>query len=281
MRNAHEHICRSARGGRGFTLVELLVVIGIIAVLISLLLPALNKARQQAKAVKCLSNLRQCGVGFMLYASENQYRINALRIEQISGGWGEQWFPWSTFISGLDLPADSGQFPAIYPLPPQVRVTHDATRCPEIIGGGGKGQRGSFWSYGIYYQPEDSSYYNSMKWSFAKSGSGTVHSWGTTKSGTSVYALNRIPEPARFVLLADAAPGFNKKQRFASHIFTPNPASHMSSAWFVHNNRLASLMADGHAELLNTGDARRMINPINIAYDKNFKWRGTATPWTD
>lgn len=79
----------SHRRRTGFTLVELLVVVGIIAVLISLLMPSLNRVRAHAISTQCQSNLRTIGQAAMMYAAENKGFLPPAvidSIEQISGG---------------------------------------------------------------------------------------------------------------------------------------------------------------------------------------------------
>jgi prepilin-type N-terminal cleavage/methylation domain-containing protein/prepilin-type processing-associated H-X9-DG protein len=103
---------RRGKTSRGFTLVELLVVIGIIAVLIAILLPALNRARAAGQAVKCLSNMRQIAQATLMFAGENKDYLptqagsgilardpssgafRAANATEIAGGTTSDWIAW-------------------------------------------------------------------------------------------------------------------------------------------------------------------------------------------
>lgn len=80
------HDCHRINGVAGnFTLIELLVVIAIIAVLASMLLPALNTARRNAQSVQCISNQKQCAYGHMMYAEDFSEWVFG---EDFNVGWG-------------------------------------------------------------------------------------------------------------------------------------------------------------------------------------------------
>jgi len=79
------------RPTRGFSLIELLVVISIVALLVGILLPVLGSARDSARSAQCLSNLRQMGIALQGYATtEHDYLPLYYRIEP--GGWLNYWF---------------------------------------------------------------------------------------------------------------------------------------------------------------------------------------------
>lgn len=133
-----------------FTLVELLVVLGIIALLISILMPTLNKARQQAKRVQCASNLRQCGVSLLLYAQENNGWIvpvgdwdpNSGPIDPNTGKpegeyfslgsnelqSGTPWLTWPAVVFKMNKANPAVLDPAAY--------APDIMRCPQDVGVG-------------------------------------------------------------------------------------------------------------------------------------------------
>lgn len=228
------HACTLQYVQRGFTLIELLVVVSIVALLISLLLPALSQARRASLIVMCASNLRQIAIGTTSYLNDQADRFPTVYAPGIGptafGYLGKTGAPGSYY----DLhPADRRPINAYL----EVNINRDSpleiAHCPaDVIGNT---------QYASVYDVGGASYCFNANWTartLSKGPDGT----GVTDSYRGI-AESQILAPSRFVLVGDF-PLVN----------TPFEGSHVYAAWQKNwhsdDTRDNTTFADGHTVLI-------------------------------
>jgi prepilin-type processing-associated H-X9-DG protein len=238
--------------------VELLVVIGIIAVMISILLPALRRAREQAVTVECLSNLRQVGILMLQYANEDQGAVpeGFPQGELAGGSWGQD--PWYDFYTSAEYA----------PLLPSGML-----RCPYTQAG----------TYGVPWNPDCTPFS-----SYKGAGEFATFAYGTPYGNNSyVFAgvkLIDLQDCTDFVLAMDtlttgnttSSPLINITGGFYFVTCQSWSGGQITAAWLAHPvNTANTVFADGHAETCDEGRLRT-VNNYNLYTSNN---QGITAYW--
>lgn len=271
---------------RGFTLIEVLVVVAIIALLISILLPSLSRARGQARASVCLANLHRLGHASVFYGQQYKVYPPARLKEVYEGG------AWVPFVNRYGAKAPRWQWFFDYGVGPVVNpaglatdadeMTNDLFMCPSLTGQWARNLRSG--AYGINYQYLG----NSLE----KNGDRHVN-WPVSES--------QIKVPLRTVVLADSRGADEPHGQHTYALDPPRLATEAGATRYGpssadgprpyspvemrHNERGNVLFADGHAEPLRTRQLGYGIDDAGFAVPDapgagNHLWTGKGTDRT-
>ena len=192
----------------GFTLIELLVVIAIIAILASMLLPALSRAKQSALSVQCLSQMRQIGLATVMYAEDNGGFLP--RSSHSAMAYGQ--LPWGYALVPYVQAKSYTQ-----PDPGWTNLFNSLYRCPKDV------RRGTDWSYGKNVYPELSA----------------------SEAGGPVWArIEQIPHPSATVLYAEKLGG-SMADHFMAQFWADGGTPEVDQT--RHLKRSNYIFCDGHA----------------------------------
>ena len=248
----------------GFTLIELLVVISIIAILVSILMPALNKARGQARAVVCASGMKQISVAFNTYSIDNDDQIPIARLVMSDDEDSEPWI-WSLLpyigenkndLEGsFEEPADLWFCPS--------------DKDPYPLGLSPHGQKYTSYAMNGYHRT-------------ASSGSGWSGSSPELKFGPAGgYRMTQIRFGSECMLMMETSYFGQIYDMYSQKLKKYNPCyqgHHRYTSGFYHNNGMNIMFVDGHVERVKGINAEKVEAPDTLKSQNYMYWEELSLP---